>query len=210
VLDDLLCRNSLHPRTGTGPCEDCRRNPDEGIVHIGVTASRKLMRELVPGHRVCSRCGTSKELNDWNFHRDKNGIDGRSSRCKECVNRYHREWKKSTGRDGRTAYRRRTLRNYNLTAQAFDAMLAGQGGRCAICRSPEPGAAEWAVDHDHSCCPSRKSCCGTCVRGLLCVRCNVGLSFFDDQAARIRAAAAYIESFQAPDGDPSPSPPTKA
>jgi hypothetical protein len=83
-----------------------------------------------------------------------------------------------------------------LTAQAFDTLLASQGGTCAICASPEPGAAEWAVDHDHDCCPSRKSCCGKCVRGLLCVRCNVGLSYFDDEPARMQAAAAYVQRSQ--------------
>lgn len=192
--DDLLCRNSLHPWTGPGPCEQCRRNPQEGIANIGVAASRKLMRELAPQFRTCPGCSKTKELNDLNFGRLKAGAGGRNPRCKECMNAYIREWKQAHSLDAKAARRRGALRKYNLTVEAFDALLQIQGGRCAICRVPEPGAAHWAVDHDHSCCPSRKSCCGECVRGLLCVRCNVGISFFDDDPARLRAAAAYLQN----------------
>lgn len=74
--------------------------------------------------------------------------------------------------------------NYGLTAAAFDAMLTGQSGRCAICRTEEPGGRGWHVDHDHR--------TGN-VRGLLCHGCNTGLGMFRDRPDALLAAVAYLE-----------------
>lgn len=77
-------------------------------------------------------------------------------------------------------------------------MLAEQAGRCAICRTDEPGGSgTWHIDHDHSCCPGRKASCGRCIRGLLCTRCNIGLGNLQDNPETIRAAADYVERFRA-------------
>jgi hypothetical protein len=83
------------------------------------------------------------------------------------------------------------LRRYGLTPSLFDALLGYQGGRCAICRRTEPGGAgDFHVDHDHACCPGRRSC-GRCVRGLLCARCNVGAGVLDWPDERLAALIAY-------------------
>lgn len=60
---------------------------------------------------------------------------------------------------------------------------------CAICG--ENDATRYAVDHDHACCPGRKSC-GECVRGVLCHSCNRVLGIFRDSPARFQAAADYL------------------
>ena len=72
---------------------------------------------------------------------------------------------------------------YGLSVEELDAMLARQGGRCAICRD-EPGDRRLGVDHDHA--TGR-------VRGLLCPRCNMALGLFRDNADALRAAAGYLE-----------------
>lgn len=52
-----------------------------------------------------------------------------------------------------------------------------------------------ALDHDHACCPNSHSC-GSCLRGLLCVRCNSGIGYLGDDAERLLAAADYLARFQ--------------
>lgn len=93
--------------------------------------------------------------------------------------------------------RRRVSRLYKfgLTPEAFDALLAAQGGRCAVCGTDNPKrgnrVATWTIDHDHSCCPGKTSC-GECVRGLLCSPCNRGMGILGDDPDILEAAAAYL------------------
>jgi hypothetical protein len=57
----------------------------------------------------------------------------------------------------------RLLAHFDITPEEYDAILAEQGGVCAICgRSPKPGK-RFAVDHDHK---------TGLVRGLLDYVCN--------------------------------------
>ena len=82
---------------------------------------------------------------------------------------------------------------YDLTPEAFEAILAAQGGGCAVCgtTSPTGQGNTFHVDHDHSCCPGGKTC-GKCVRGILCTRCNMALGLLDDDRTRIARLDAYL------------------
>jgi hypothetical protein len=71
-------------------------------------------------------------------------------------------------------------RRYGITAADADAVLAAQGGLCAICRAA-PAA---HVDHDHA---------TGAVRALLCFNCNGGLGQFKDDPDVLRAAAEYVQ-----------------
>jgi hypothetical protein len=70
-------------------------------------------------------------------------------------------------------------RKYGLTLEAFEALLASQGGGCAICGKPDVDH----VDQDHR--TGR-------VRGILCFRCNVAIGQMDDDCERLAAAMAYL------------------
>jgi len=59
----------------------------------------------------------------------------------------------------------RRARQLGVTADMYAAMLAEQGGGCAVCGRP-PRTRRLHVDHDHA--TGR-------VRGLLCYRCNRAL-----------------------------------
>lgn len=85
---------------------------------------------------------------------------------------------------------------YGLTRAAFDDLLIGQGGRCAICANVfgDMRPLGPTVDHDHSCCPGSKSC-GQCVRALLCTKCNMGLGAFGDDPAIMATAIEYLRKF---------------
>lgn len=108
--------------------------------------------------------------------------------------------KEQRRRDGRgKAIRRKSLllRRYGLTQEAFDELLAEQGGGCAICGSADPKSnhGQWHIDHDHACCSSHtEHTCGSCVRGLLCGPCNLAIGLLEDDPERLESAARYLRN----------------
>lgn len=92
-------------------------------------------------------------------------------------------------RDRATAHGRRLAQVYSITPEFYAAILAEQGGVCAICQRATGKTKRLAVDHDHSCCNGPVSC-GLCVRGALCGTCNKTLGHLrDDPKAGLRLAA---------------------
>jgi len=83
---------------------------------------------------------------------------------------------------GQRAVRRHWLKwKYGITEEEYDALLAKQEGRCAVCRGiPET---RMPVDHDHN--TGR-------VRGLLCQNCNRALGLMGDNVEALRRAVAYL------------------
>ncbi len=76
------------------------------------------------------------------------------------------------------------IRKYGITLADFDALLASQGGACAICKGqPNGPGGRFHVDHCHE---SNK------VRGLLCGRCNTAIGLLGDDPERIEKAAVYL------------------
>jgi hypothetical protein len=88
--------------------------------------------------------------------------------------------------------------NYGISPERWDEMLAAQANCCYLCGEPlntdrigRHGG--WIhVDHDHSCCRGQKSC-GTCIRGLACFSCNVGIAKFGESPDRMRRVADSLE-----------------
>lgn len=77
-------------------------------------------------------------------------------------------------------------RQYGLTLEQYQAMLAAQDGVCWICGA-DPSTCRYealVVDHDHK---TGK------VRGLLCNACNSGLGYFRDSISNLEAAMDYLE-----------------
>ena len=158
----------------------------------------------------CKHCGELKPLED--FYGDAAARDGRRPECKACsaarrkrwyaenreleigrvkawqqanaerLNAYRREHnarpeRKRALRDG---YYRRT---YGLSADDVDAMLAAQGGVCAICLRRPDREASLHVDHCHS--TGR-------IRGVLCLNCNQGIGKLGEDPETFRRAAEYL------------------
>lgn len=71
---------------------------------------------------------------------------------------------------------------YGLSKEQYSAMLAAQGGVCAICKRRP--AYRLHVDHSHA---TGK------IRGLLCFPCNNGLGTFKDNITLMRLATEYLE-----------------
>lgn len=97
-----------------------------------------------------------------------------------------REWYAANKPRAAAQARAQKLKSYGLDEAQYQAMLAEQDGKCAICGS-QHGLASRAyplyVDHCHS--------TGQ-VRGLLCQRCNAGLGMFRDQLELVNKAALYL------------------
>lgn len=74
------------------------------------------------------------------------------------------------------------LHEYGITVGQYDALLAGQGGVCALCERP-PKTKLLGVDHDHE---------TGVVRGLLCVSCNTSLGRLGDNEQGLLKALAYV------------------
>jgi hypothetical protein len=84
--------------------------------------------------------------------------------------------------------RRRELR-FGISRDEYDALLASQDGRCAICGTHKPGGrGSWHLDHRHDLTEHDRR--GH--RGLLCTKCNVGLGCFGDDPEVLKAAALYL------------------
>jgi hypothetical protein len=77
---------------------------------------------------------------------------------------------------------KRLAQVYGLSVEDYNAMLARQGGACAICKQA-PTRRPLFVDHCHT---TGK------VRGLLCHGCNAALGFMRDDHTRTSAATEYL------------------
>lgn len=144
------------------------------------------------GMKRCCDCFEVKATAEFRSHR---GMPDRlDPYCKPCTAVRQRASRERRGASGVMAER---ARMYGLTPEALEALLTK--GRCDACGATEPGPGRtkgWHIDHDHSCCPGYKSC-GQCVRGLLCVRCNVALGMSNDSPDRLLALVRYLEMTKA-------------
>lgn len=110
---------------------------------------------------------------------------------------YKSQQSTKSGKNHECRFCMKLRKRYTLTYHSYMSILIDQDFRCKICRceldmeSPR----EIHVDHDHSCCP-RKSC-GTCVRGVLCRSCNLGLGNFKDNPELLKVASTYLETYNA-------------
>lgn len=122
--------------------------------------------------KICPTCGESKEK--ILFGKDKQQKDGYAVYCKSCKTIRARKY--NTGTAGKN---KSLLRNYGITLEAFNVILAAQGGHCALCERAEL----LGLDHDHV---TLK------VRGILCRKCNLALGHFDDSIPKMVAAITYL------------------
>lgn len=74
-------------------------------------------------------------------------------------------------------------RHYGITTDTYYSMLSNQNGVCKICKLTCNTGRELCVDHCHK---TGK------IRGLLCVRCNNGLGYFQDSLDNLEAAKEYL------------------
>lgn len=135
--------------------------------------------------KTCTRCLKELDISQFSFD---NHHQRYQSRCKQCRVEVQHLYQQTAAY--KIKHRRAVLKHrYGITPEQYDEMLEAQGGGCAICHRTEPmGKSEefFSVDHDHACCPGVRSC-GKCVRGLLCVRCNNSVGWFETHFAEMNS-----------------------
>jgi hypothetical protein len=160
--------------------------------------------------KTCTKCGVAQPLE--NFYKAAGTRDGHRGDCKACFRRRAQEryplvrdqaierarkWReenierfrenqrrmRSTPEGKRRSREYHLGRKYGLTVEQYEAMLAAQGGGCAICGRPPREDIALHVDHDHA---------TGAVRGLSCFRCNNALGDFNDDPALLRKALDYL------------------
>lgn len=152
------------------------------------SAARQKARKALMERRVCARCRQEKDREEFG--------GPTNPYCRPCHTDYERERKSTRARQDPVYTRTLNLRRYGLTIADVEAMLEAQDGRCAICRADSPNGPGWHVDHDHSCCNTRKRSCGKCTRGLLCSRCNIAIGNMRDDPVIAQAALDYIVAWR--------------
>lgn len=107
--------------------------------------------------------------------------------------RDHERYMRNRDRIQAQARPRRMLSDHGLRADQWVALWDAQSGCCYLCGDEMTEGA--VIDHDHSCCPSDKSC-RVCRRGLAHHKCNVSIGFADDNPERLHRMAEALEVAQ--------------
>jgi hypothetical protein len=146
--------------------------------------------------KTCTKCGAPKPLSEYYITKNRHGNRQVYSRCKPCHREDAYRYQRRDSEEFR-AYRREYARRpyvreknvarqreklYGVSDEQYKALVAAQGGRCAIC-TRLPGKRELAVDHDHD---------TNLIRELLCVSCNLGLGYFGDDPDLLLKAVTYL------------------
>ena len=122
----------------------------------------------------CSNCRKKKDPTKFRKHRRA---------CRACEAEYNKRWRESDP-DSALRNKRSSLRRYGITLEDYQALLAKQEGKCAICGNGQSSKfVSLDVDHCHR---TGK------VRGLLCSNCNSGLGRFSDKVTLLKSAIKYI------------------
>ncbi len=118
-----------------------------------------------------SHVNLSIELSSFNGDNfDPGGRAERSREWRKKNKEYYQDWQ--------------LLRTYGLPLGDYKKLLAAQDGKCAICKSSDPGGkGKFHVDHCHE--TSR-------IRGLLCRGCNVGIGSLKHDSSILQAAIEYL------------------
>jgi hypothetical protein len=152
--------------------------------------------------KTCTKCGLEKSQD--NFSLTGKG-ELRRGDCNGCRSIYHQEYRNREGFKNKARATARKHR-YSITEAQYLELFDSQEGVCAICKQPETGVNKdgtrknLSVDHDHRCCPSEKSSCGQCIRGLLCSGCNRGIGYLKDNIDILLSALSYLQQNSVAEG----------
>lgn len=155
--------------------------------------SRRYYHELSPEEK--------QNKLDWQREYRKN-----SPKYKEMLDRkrgdkklleYYKEYRKKnpeTQESLKRHFKNHIKNHYNLELEKYNNIIIEQNNRCAICLG-QNRKNRFSVDHNHQCCKDKKSC-GECVRGLLCIKCNILLGSSRDSILILESAIKYLKKWK--------------
>jgi hypothetical protein len=148
--------------------------------------------------KLCKRCGNVKPLNDFYRRLEK------EARCRQCVSELRKlkykedpEKQKERARNYRTRNPEKIRdtklkQSFGVGLEYFNKKYREQNGVCAGCGKPETTflrgtLLSLAIDHNHK--------TGQ-LRGLLCMRCNLGLGSLDDSIETLENLIVYLKKYK--------------
>ena len=134
--------------------------------------------------RVCRVCQKEKNLVDEYYlsRKDPTLPSSYSYECKECAVKRTTAYNKKNAYGVRSRYLRR---NYGISLEDYEDMIAKQNHRCAICKATEAGGKfnkRFFIDRSSS----------GIVRGLLCKSCKVALAEVGDNIHTLETMIEYL------------------
>lgn len=137
-------------------------------------------------HKRCSGCKDVRELSS--FSKNKSQKDGLNNNCKVCAGKAGLKWQRAN----KVRRKNIQLRHvYGIQNADYAALIAKQGGACAICRKEETHVSaksgkvqSLSMDHDHE---TKKA------REFLCNRCNLALGYVKEDFNTAISLAKYIQ-----------------
>lgn len=164
--------------------------------------------------KICRVCNIEKTLDLFHISLQR-GVENRCLACtKEYNNRYYQSNREELliksaeynveNKERRASYykeyrvknkqlldEKEMIRKFGINDEQYQKILVKQGGGCATCGRKE----QWRrmpIDHDHTCCPGKKSC-GNCIRGILCDYCNRAMGLLQDDVVILQNMIKYLK-----------------
>lgn len=144
--------------------------------------------------KTCTLCNKRKTLK--HFYKDKSKKDGFRYDCKNCFKKRAKKWENLNPNYRKLRYKKRKLQEKNntliykfgISLKEYKQLLKSQNNVCAICLKKEERKyrnkiRSLATDHNHI---TGK------VRGLLCQKCNLGISHFNEDIKILFKAISYL------------------
>jgi hypothetical protein len=140
--------------------------------------------DFLPNRNMCNDCRRAYQRDHYQRNRERKLAaarkwfdDNRDKRKAYLATRVEqdRKWNKSY----------KLMRNYGITLEEHDEILASQGGVCQVCKTDNPGGRGWCVDHNHT---------TDHVRSILCPKCNLLIGLARESPLILQNAATYLEA----------------
>jgi RNase P subunit RPR2 len=162
-------------------CPECSRPFD-----LVRSLNRHRMKyHTIHDRKFCPRCLLEKPGSEFGRRRDAEQKETLRGPCLECESQERYGTPERREHFRRLNYFSRMRRQWGLEREQLEEMFEAQGRACAICETSAEWVGDLNLDHVH----------GTeGIRGLLCTSCNVAIGIMEDNAERLRSAAAYVEA----------------